>query len=343
MTATESTPIAIASDFEETVADVVSQAPAALEFAERSRARKINSVYLVGCGGSHFAALPGYDLLLRQSRSLNVQHLTSAQFAQRTPKACGSSSIVIAASHSGRTPETVQAAEVARGTGATVVSISRRGDSPLKAAADVHFDYASDVTVNESKTIHFAQLALALLSAAEGDQPAREALESFSALPKALLRLKHETADVAPKVAEVVDGAEIVYCLAAGGATGAATALAGCYLQEMQWVHAAAVDAGDFFHGPFEVVTDNTAVIALISEDETRGIGERAGAFAERYSSRVAVIDSRDFELPGVPEAQRPAISPIALASATRRLLDYVAAKRDHETSQRRYMYKVEY
>jgi fructoselysine 6-phosphate deglycase/fructoselysine-6-phosphate deglycase len=340
MTNASSTPISITPDFYETLGDVVKQAPTALELSRRVRKDGLRSVYLVGCGGSHFAAFPGYDILLREATDLIVHHLTSAQFASRPPSACDKSSLVVAASHSGATPETVEAARAAKSTGATVAAITRRGDSPLRQLADVVFDYPSDVTVNESKTIHFAQLALALLEAGGGTNVAREA---FAALPAALLQLKTECEALGKRVGELIAGTDLVYTVAAGGAFGAAAALAGCYLQEMQWLHAAAIDAGDFFHGPFEVVTDETVVVVFIGEDETRQLGERVANFTQRYSSRVMVIDSRQFTLPGISEEQRGLVGSIALASAARRLLDFISVARHHDTAQRRYMYKVDY
>ena len=114
MTNASSTSISIAPDFYETLADVVKQAPTALELSRRVRKDGLRSVYLVGCGGSHFAAFPGYDILLREATDLIVHHLTSAQFALRPPSGCDKSSLVVAASHSGATPETVEAARAAK-------------------------------------------------------------------------------------------------------------------------------------------------------------------------------------------------------------------------------------
>ena len=42
-------------------------------------------------------------------------------------------------------------------------------------------------------------------------------------------------------------------------------------------------------------------------------------------------------------DASRADLSVIALMSAERRVLDHVAARRGHDTSQRRYMYKIAY
>ena len=76
----------------------------------------------------------------------------------------------------------------------------------------------------------------------------------------------------------------ITYVLACGPSYGVAYALAMCYLQEMQWMHAATVHAGEFFHGAFEVVTDDTPLLVLLDESEARPIAERALQFSEHMA-----------------------------------------------------------
>ena len=57
----------------------------------------------------------------------------------REPKALGPDSVVITCSHSGNTPETVKATEVARAKGATTIALSNLVDSPLWKAAEYQF------------------------------------------------------------------------------------------------------------------------------------------------------------------------------------------------------------
>lgn len=108
-------------------------------------------------------------------------------------------------------------------------------------------------------------------------------------------------------------------------------------------MNSAAINAGDFFHGPLEMILDDTTVVTLVAEDASRSLGERVVSFVGRQTRNSAVVDTAIFSLPGIPEASRPDLSVLALMSAERRVLDYVAAARGHDTSQRRYMYKVAY
>ena len=71
--------------------------------------------------------------------------------------------------------------------------------------------------------------------------------------------------------------------------------------------------------------------------------GGRPVDFASRYSRRTHVIDSRHLSMPAVPEEARAELSVLSMISASRRVLDHIAAHRGHDTSARRYMYKVAY
>ena len=335
--------VPIPDDFEASIQHALDQDDAAREIVAAARVGGLRQVYLVGCGGSHFGTYPAFDLLDRNTTAFATQRITSAELTSRRPAALDEHALVIAASHSGGTPETAEAAEFARARGATVVAIAREGDSRLARAGHLHLDYPDTTTVTEPKLVHYAQLALALLEAAGDGAKAATLRPSLAALPAALRSVKEEIAQIGERVAEVVSGSRLVYVTAAGPAYGAAKMMAWCYFQEMQWMDAAAINGGDFFHGPLEMIGPRTPLVVLLAEDEARPLGERLVHFGERYTTQLAVVDTARLTLPGIESAARADLSLLALMSAERRVLDHVAARRGHDTSQRRYMYKVKY
>jgi fructoselysine 6-phosphate deglycase len=131
--------------------------------------------------------------------------------------------------------------------------------------------------------------------------------------------------------------------LGSGPNVGVAYCLAMCYLQEMQWKHAAHFDAAEFLHGAMEVVTDETAVILYMGEEATRPIDERAKRFLDRYAKKACCVDARDLALPGIEPAMRPFVSTYALFALQSRLAEHFEAVRGHDLKNRRYMFKVEY
>jgi fructoselysine-6-P-deglycase FrlB-like protein len=336
MTETTRAPVAVPAELRQVVADVVSRYPQARRIV--ASLPVVDTVYLIGCGASHFASWPVHLLLQRYAPRLACARMTSIDFCRTWPARLGPASLVVASAHSGNTSETVAAAGLAKDAGATVIAVTSQPASPLGAIADAIVDYPSTGVIAEPKLIALSQLGHVLLERFGEPLDHGSVRDAFLALPDALVAVKDEVAPVAARVASTFGSQPLIYVLGAGSSYGVACATAMCYLQEMLWKHAVALDAGDFFHGPLEVVTDETPILVLHGEDESRRTTDRVLAFARRVGANVEVVDAMDFSLPGVPRHMRSLVSPIALTSAARRLLDYLAAENGHNTSQRRYL-----
>lgn len=333
----------IQSDYTETLRFTLSQRPQIEALTQDLRDTGITSVYLVGAGGSLTVMYPLQFLFDRHSTAFSTYLMTSAEFVARNPAALGPRSLVVVGSHTGTTPETVQAAELARSRGARVVALTRSPESKLATTAEVAFTYGSEHTVSEAKGILLLQFGLSLLDRfGEWDDYAG-AIAAVEALPEALLQTKRENEAANAQIAARFKDEPLIYTLSAGPNYGVGYGFAMCYLQEMQWMDAASVHAGEFFHGAFEIVEEDTPLILLLGEDPSRPIAERALRFAQRYSRKVVTIDSRENSLSGVPEQYRGLVSPLALSAITTRLAAHFAAVRGHSLEIRRYMFKVEY
>ena len=162
-------------------------------------------------------------------------------------------------------------------------------------------------------------------------------------MPEALLAAVAAQDDASHEIATRLRDEPITYILGAGPDYGAAYGLAMCYLQEMQWMHAASFNAAEFFHGAFEVITAEIPVMVMLGGDETRPIAERALAFVERYSDKAIALDTRGVELPGVPDEQRGVVSPLIMMAWVSRLAAHYEDVRGHSLDMRRYMTRVAY
>ena len=80
----------------------------------------------------------------------------------------------------------------------------------------------------------------------------------------------------------------ITYVLGSGPCYGWAYGLAMCFLQEMQWKHAAAFNTGEFFQGAFEMVDDDTAVLLLARGRRDPSDGRARQAVPGTYARRRA-------------------------------------------------------
>jgi fructoselysine 6-phosphate deglycase len=331
-------------DFVTVVAGAAAQRGRAQDVVEQIvKVRELSNVYFVGCGGSLYATYPVKFLLETTSDSLDVFHLTSNEFNFRRPKRLGRHSLVVVASHSGRTKETLAAIDSAHAGDAAVLGVTRSAESQLATRVDEAFTYGSEETVWEPKQVLLANLGHALLKVTNGGEDATAICEAYDALGPAVLLSLQANEPQLHEVAEQLQDEPVIYVLGAGPIEGVARCLAMCYLQEMQWMNAAAFNAGEFFHGAFEVVTDDVPVVVYAGEDATRPMAERAIDFCRRYTKKLHVVDSRDFGLPGVPASMRGEVAPILLGASVSRLAKHLEAVRGHDLKLRRYMFKVDY
>jgi fructoselysine 6-phosphate deglycase len=334
------------ADMEATVGWAVDQRERVRAIAQKAIAGGMRNVWFVACGGSLYASSPVGYLLSRNAKSFTAHRMNAGEFNHVRPAAVGPDSLVVVGSHSGKTPETLAAVEIARALGArTVVGIGRVEDSPLGQSVDEMFAYGSKDTVWEPKQVLLAYLAHGLLTGS-GDQDAEAeevAARSYAALPAILPGAIGSQDEALARIAARLAGEPVIQVLGSGPNEDVARCLAMCYLQEMQWMNAAAFNAGDFFHGAFEVVTENFPVILFLGRDATRPMAERAARFLGKYTRAAFCIDAASLDLPGVAEQSYAEIDPIVLGSTAVRLAQHFEAVTGHSLEIRRYMFKVEY
>ncbi|ARZ71889.1 SIS domain-containing protein [Streptomyces sp. HU2014] len=342
MTTTSARLQPIPQDFRDSVALALGRNGAVRDFAAEAVATGVTGVFLVGCGGALADACPAH-FLLEAGAPFPVRCMTSAEFTHRRPATLGAGSVVLVSSHTGTTQESLAAARLARAAGARVAAVTRAADSPLARMSDAAWTYGSNDTVVAPRQVLLGQFAHAFLEAAgaEGDHAAVRA--AYEALPEALFATLEETEELNHALATALADEPVTYVLASGPQYGEAYAFAMCHLLEKQWKHAAAFHAGEFFHGAFEIVTEEQAVLLFLGEDATRPLAERARAFLDRHTKKAHYIDTAELRLPGVPAAARGAIGPLALATVTTRFSQHLEAVRGHGPDKRRYMFRIEY
>jgi fructoselysine 6-phosphate deglycase len=326
-----------------------------LALAERNRIPAVVSkavgdglgdLWFVGAGGSHFTSAQVGAIMAAKGRSVPTFRLNSNEFVYDTPARLGPGSLVVVISHNGTTPETIEAIETARSRGVrAVLAISRDPESPLAANADEAFTYGSKHVVSEPTQIFLAQIGHSVLEAS-GDETESEhhaALDAYAGLGDAIVSAAAEADNDFAAMAASLASQPIIYVLGAGPSEDIARTLSMCYLQEMQWIHSAAFNAGEFFHGAFEVVTEQTPVILYLGEDTSRPVAERARAFIQKYTRQAWLVDLQDLTLPGIPTDYRAEVGPLVLAALTSRIAQHFEATTGHSLTERRYMFKVQY
>jgi fructoselysine-6-P-deglycase FrlB-like protein len=267
----------------------------------------------------------------------------SAEFVHLKPKALGVKSLVVVASSSGTTPETLEAARFAKARGATTVGISKKADSPLTGEVDYLLSAEATTGIADCKLIMLYYALFHLIGTTDAFERLDDVLRAMGTLPNALVEVRKKAERPAARFAEEYKGEKIFYTLGAGACWGQTYSYAICILEEMQWLTAQPIHAGEYFHGPFEIVDANANLLLFRGEDLSRPIVDRAIRFSEKMTQRMVIIDTKDYALPGVPDDLRGYFSPLVLLAVLDRFSQQLAAKRDHPLAVRRYMGKMPY
>ncbi|QJX10031.1 SIS domain-containing protein [Rhizobium brockwellii] len=305
----------------------------------------VTDIFFVACGGSFSLMLTTQYITDREASRINGIALNAAEFTARAPKTLGRNSLVIACSHSGTTPETVEAIRFARQAGALTISLTNVLGSPLDDASE--FTIAYKHTPLEMSSHHSAailsRLALGIVKVREGNNKADDFEAALTTLPRLV---DQKIADLKGEIATFAEAHKrdsVIYTMASGSNYGVAYCYAICLFQEMLWIHSAAIQAGEYFHGPFEVTDFDVPFVQLMGVGPTRAIDERAFSFAQKYSRRVTALDARKLGISDFPESIAEYLTPLLFTPILRAYMEKLAEAKGHPLTVRRYMWKLEY
>jgi fructoselysine-6-phosphate deglycase len=301
------------------------------------------NVFFAGTGGAAILMLPAAQRLAARS-SLPVQVVNPAELVEGGNDNLGPDSMVVIPSLSGTTPESVAALRFCREAGATVLSLTGHDDTPLAKEADHSFvNFAEDDTSCESFYLQSLFIALAVLDARGEMQGHDDVVEQLRRLPELLVGVKEQAERQADALAGALQANDFHIITGAGSTWAEAFYYGMCILEEMQWIRTRPVHASDFFHGTLELVQPGVSVVLLKGEDSGRSLVERVEKFAPTVTDQVTVLDSADYDLPGIDTDVRALVSPVVLAAVLERVSAHLEVRTDHPLTTRRYYKRVAY
>ncbi len=302
-----------------------------------------DSIFFLGTGGAAILMQPAAQLLQRRSRFPAFidmpAEIVLTGCANLTEK-----SIVVMPSLSGTTKESVALLAKLKEIGATVITLVGHAETPLGKGGDhVFVNFAEDDTSCESFYLQSLFIALAILKARGEIEGYERIVAELVSLPPLLLEVKRAYEPKAEGFAKILAGSDYHIVTGAGNVWPEAFYYGMCILEEMQWIRTCPVHAFDFFHGTLELVEKDVSVILFKGEDALRPLADRIENFAPSYTDRLTVLDTADFELPGISAETRTLISPVLLATVLERISAHLEVLRDHPLTTRRYYKKVAY
>jgi fructoselysine-6-P-deglycase FrlB-like protein len=285
------------------------------------RLKGATHVYLVGSGGS-WATLQTAKYALDGYLAAPIEAMHSYDFIWRRPARLQPGALVILASYSGETEDTVAALRFARQAGATTVGIVKGGDSAIRRESDHAIEYGS-AAIFEAPIAALLLLAAGMSEGTPAAAAAEELAAAVAAVPDAV-RESLQGADAwAEEHARAFLSSRHLYVLGAGPLSPLAYKVALTVVMENIRIGGTWIDASEWRHGPAEALERSQAdALMLVGTDPSRPMCQRSLAFLREHGARTLVIDAADYA--GV----HPLLTPLVLNSLTQWLTVWSAVLR---------------
>lgn len=304
----------------------------------------VQNIFFVACGGS-MASLSSGDYFVSRELSVPTATYTSNEFIHRSPKILGDKSLVVLRSHSGTTPETVEAATFAKEKGALTVAITMDLESPLAKAAEyvIHYNYKDGSNAIDGELGMYYTFIFKLIHQLEPSEKLERVVEQLKTIQSLIDENVKKFSAQADVFGKKNKREEIIYTMASGAYYAHAYSFTSCLLMEMLWIHSNAIHSGEYFHGPFEITDDNVPFLVVMGEGASRPLDQRALDFVSKFSDKVEVIDVKEFDYGQTDEDLREYFGALLAGPVMRLYADGLAEHTGHPLSVRRYMWKMEY
>ncbi|MGB5837638.1 MAG: SIS domain-containing protein [Albidovulum sp.] len=260
-----------------------------------------------------------------------------ASVYKRKLKLAGSACVSV--SQSGKSPDIVEMARVARECGALSFAMTNHSDSPLAQVSDhtLHLHAGPELSVAATKTfVTSAVSAIWLLAEFAGDD---ELLASIHTLPVFLEKAVHETwPDMAAKIGDRTS----LFCLGRGPAIAISNEAALKFKETCQ-LHAESYSSAEVLHGPVSIVDQGFPVIALTAKDEAEDMLVQVADEMAAKGASVFVTSPKANSAHVLPAVRtgHPLTDPIALIASFYSMVETVATARGINPDAPRHLHKV--
>ena len=297
----------------------------------------IRNLCWLGIGGTWASAMQAVCHMKERS-GLEVFAANAAEYCTTGDRRIRPGTLVIFSSVSGTTAEMEQALGKAKNAGARIFGFIDTPASLLESLTDSCISYPAN------EQLKFFMAADRVLKN-EGVMPEYDAMyaQFDRCLPEALAEAEKSADDFGKAFAGKHKDDALHYFVGAGTLYGAVYSYGMCYWEEMHRLRTRSVHSAEFFHGMLEVVEKDTPVTLFIGEDAQRPLGERVARFLPQICANYTVINTKDYDLPGIDEAYRPNVCHLVMHAVTNRIDAHLEALSGHDMTLRRYYRKMEY
>ena len=297
----------------------------------------IRNILWLGIGGT-WASCMQAAVHMREKSLLEIFVENAAEYLTTGNRRIGEGTFAVISSVTGTTAEMVEAVKKAREAGAEILGFIDKADAPLASMVD------HCISCPKNEQLKFFMAADRLMYR-EGVFPEYDCFyaQMDAHLAEDLAAVEKKADFFAEAFTEKHKDDTLTYFVGAGALYGATYSYAMCYWEEMHWMRTKSIHAAEFFHGMLEIINEDTPVVVLQGEDSQRPLTERVIRFLQKVNRNYTVIDSRDYEMPGISDSYRGYISHLIVHAVTNRIDLNLEQKTGHDMEIRRYYRKVDY
>ena len=299
--------------------------------------RGLKNLCFLGIGGTWASCLQ-VVCYMKERTAMEVFAINAAEYNTTGDRRIGAGTCVVISSVTGTTEEIIEAVKLVQSRGAEVIGFIDKADAELADLVDHCITYKSNEQMKFFATAdRFMHIA--------GEMPEYEEMytQFDRYLPEALAEAERAADDFARDFVSAHKDDALHYFVGGGTLYGATYSYAMCYWEEMHWLRTKSIHSAEFFHGMLEIVEKDTPVTLFIGEDKQRSLGERVAKFLPRICENYTIIDTRDYDLPGISEEYRDRVSHLVMHAVTDRIDAHLVDQTGHDMDLRRYYRKMDY
>ncbi|KAF5438711.1 MULTISPECIES: SIS domain-containing protein [Pediococcus] len=307
------------------------------KFVDDFYERGFTNICWLGIGGTYASSMQAV-VHMKEKTALETFYQNAAEYLTTGNKRITDKTLVVTSSVTGNTKEVVEAVSKMRDTGITVLGFIDNSDADLASMVSYCISYP------ENEQLKFFMVADRLMYL-EGEFPDYEEFyqEMNEHFAEDIANIEANADTFAMKFAEEHHDDKIHYFVGAGNQWGATYSYAMCYWEEQHWIRTRAVEAAEFFHGMFEVIDRDTPVTVYVGEDSQRKLSERVANFLPQICGKYTIIDTKDYDLPGISEKFRGTLSPFVFHAINNRIDVNIEHINRHPMDIRRYYRALDY
>lgn len=231
---------------------------------EQLRHRAPNNVMIIGRGSSDHAGVFG-KYLIEIEANIPVSSAAPSVASVYNKQLKLDNSLVIVISQSGRSPDIIAQAQMAKDAGAYCVALVNDEDSPLKEIVDEMMPLKAGEEKSVAATKSYLATLSALLQLTAHWTQNSQLIASLNQLPEALTQIIESSAQL---TAQSLDSVNNLVVLGRGLGYAVSKEIA-LKLKEVASIHAEAFSSAEFLHGPVTLVEQGLTIINCQVEDES--------------------------------------------------------------------------